>query len=127
MTGVFELYRFHHPAGRAKDWAWRRDPEGTLTVRWGPAGHLAQHKTYPGNAARRLERTLHDKRRKGYRWMGEQRLDPQGRLLDPQGVWPNRVTPDPPAPAPAPRTTTQDPRPVLDLSRIETAIADDWF
>lgn len=71
MNPPFQLYRFYHGNGRAKDWAWRRDPEGTLTVRWGPAGRLLQHKTYPAEAADRLKRTLHEKQRKGYRWVGE--------------------------------------------------------
>lgn len=127
MNLPFQLYRFYHGNGRAKDWAWRRDPEGTLTVRWGPAGRLLQHKTYPAEAADRLKRTLNEKQRKGYRWVGEHRLDHQGQLLDPRGVWPNPAIPDRPSPATAPVTPPVAARPAIDLSRIDSAIADDWF
>jgi hypothetical protein len=35
---AYDLYRFTHPDGSSKDWAIRRNPDGTLTTRWGPTG-----------------------------------------------------------------------------------------
>ncbi|NEX19855.1 hypothetical protein G3480_05925 [Thiorhodococcus mannitoliphagus] len=114
MSGAFRIYRYHHPDGRAKDWAWREDPGRTLTVRWGPAGRLAQRKTYPASALGRIGQTLQQKLRKGYVLLGEHRLDDQGRLLEP-------------VLASTPGIPGVDVSPAIDLSEVETGIADDWF
>lgn len=114
MSGAFRIYRYHHPDGRAKDWAWREDPGRTLTVRWGPAGRLAQCKTYPASALARVGQTLQQKLRKGYVLVGEQALDDQGQRLEP-------------APESTPGIPGVESEPAIDLSRIETGVEDGWF
>ncbi|NEV60359.1 hypothetical protein [Thiorhodococcus minor] len=109
MSGAFRIYRYHHPDGRAKDWAWREDPGRTLTVRWGPAGRLAQRKTYPATALQRVEQTLREKLRKGYVL-----LDDQGRRLES-------------VPASTPGIPGVEKGPSIDLSRIDTGVEDVWF
>lgn len=127
MSETFQLYRFHHPDGRAKDWAWRRDPAGTLTVRWGPAGRLVQHKTYPASAARQLQRTLSAKCRKGYVLVGERRLDPAGTVIDPGAVTPRASPASTTRPALTPVRPAIPDLLVCNLSQIDTQIEDGWF
>lgn len=114
MSGGFRIYRYHHPDGRAKDWAWREDPGRTLTVRWGSAGRLAQSKTYPASALHRVEQTLRGKLRKGYVLLGEHALDDAGRLLEPV----SGSTPGLPG---------VESGPAIDLSQIDTGVEDGWF
>ena len=114
MSGVFRIYRYHHPDGRAKDWAWREDPGRTLTVRWGPAGRLAQRKTYPASALARVGQTLQQKLRKGYVLLGEHALDAQGRRLEP-------------VPASIPGKPGVEKGPAIDLSQIDMGVEDGWF
>jgi predicted DNA-binding WGR domain protein len=73
----FELYRYTHPDGSSKDWAVRRNDDGSLTTRWGPTGPvLPQASTRRGDQIR-LENS---KRRKGYVPIGEVEIDDQGRV-----------------------------------------------
>ena len=43
----FELYRFLHPDGRAKEWAYRELGNGDAEIRWGPQRHLRQAQIKP--------------------------------------------------------------------------------
>ena len=83
-------------------------------MRWGPAGRLAQSKTYPASGLARVGQTLREKLRKGYVLVGEHLLDDQGRWREP-------------APASTPGIPGVGIRPAHDLSRIATGVEDGWF
>ncbi|MVF24152.1 hypothetical protein EVC37_21445 [Methylocaldum sp. BRCS4] len=73
----YDLYRFTHADGSSKDWAVRRNADGTVTTRWGPTGPvLPQSGTRPGDKIA-LERA---KRNKGYVAIGPVGIDPEGRV-----------------------------------------------
>ena len=125
MSG-FELYRFTHSDGTAKDWAWCEHPGVGMEVRWGRAGRLVQKTTYPV-AKRRvvMERAL-EKQRKGYCFLGWCRIDSAGRPVDLRRPATPSVKDD------ANRRTTPKPAsppslPLPDLSQIETGTDDYWF
>ena len=81
MSG-FELYRYTHADGSAKDWAWCEHPGVGMEVHWGRAGRLVQTTTYPPGKRRAvMERTL-AKQRKDYRFVGWCRIDAFGRPVD---------------------------------------------
>jgi hypothetical protein len=50
----FELYRYTHSDGTAKDWAWCEHPGVGMEVRWGRAGRLVQKATYPTGKRRAM-------------------------------------------------------------------------
>ena len=125
MSG-FELYRYTHADGTAKDWAWCEHAGIGMEVRWGRAGRLVQRATYPTSQRRRvIERAL-AKQRKGYCFLGWCRIDAAGRPLElrrPSTPVVNahtdrRTAPKPPSPPPLP---------LPDLSQIETGADDYWF
>jgi len=122
----FELYRYTHADGTAKDWAWCEHPGIGMEVRWGRAGRLVQKATYPAGQRRMvIERAL-AKQRKGYCFVGWCRIDASGRpvaLRRPETPPLNdhadrRTTPKPPRPPS---------HPLPDLSQIETGRDDYWF
>jgi hypothetical protein len=122
----FELYRYTHADGTAKDWAWCEHPGIGMEVRWGRAGRLVQKATYPTSQRRRvIERAL-AKQRKGYCFLGWCRIDAAGRPL----ALRRPATPAVNAHADR-RTTPKPPSPPLvplpDLSQIETGTDDYWF
>jgi hypothetical protein len=121
----FELYRYAHSDGTAKEWAWREESGVGMEVRWGPEGRLVQKATYSLDQRRPVMQRALAKQRKGYRFVGWCRIDPSGRPVDmrePDG--PQRE----PAPQPAPtRTTSTPPVPGIDLSQVETGREDYWF
>jgi hypothetical protein len=121
----FELYRYTHADGSAKEWAWREQPGVGMEVRWGRAGRLVQKAGYPPSRRREvIERAL-AKQRKGYRFVGWCRIDEAGRPFD--------VRSQPSGPSTAPPRL--DPRathkvaggPLPDLSKIDTGSDDYWF
>jgi hypothetical protein len=73
----YDLYRFTHPDGSSKDWAIRRNPDGTLTTRWGPTSPVL-----PQASTRRQDKIALEnaKRRKGYVYIGQVRIDADGTL-----------------------------------------------
>lgn len=77
MSG-FELYRFTHPDGSAKDWAFSDQGDGMAVIRWGPANQLRSRQEKPLAVARQRAQ---EKQRKGYRPLGRVRLDGRGRPL----------------------------------------------
>ena len=120
----FELYRYTHADGSAKEWAWREQPGVGMEVRWGRAGWLVQKATYPLSRRRQVMQRALAKQRKGYRFVGWCRIDPSGRPVDLRGsaVGPHEahtVTPLRPASTP--------PAPGIDLSQVETGREDYWF
>jgi hypothetical protein len=121
----FELYRYAHSDGTAKEWAWREESGVGMEVRWGRAGRLVQKATYSLDQRRPVMQRALAKQRKGYRFVGWCRIDSSGRPVDlrkPDG--PQRE----PAPQPAPtRPTSTPPAPGIDLSQVETGREDYWF
>ena len=121
----FELYRYTHSDGTAKEWAWREEPDLGMEVRWGRAGRLVQKATYSLDQRRQVMQRALAKQRKGYRFVGWCRIDPSGRPVDlrePHGP------PREPALRPAPpRPASTRPAPGLDLSQVETGREDYWF
>jgi hypothetical protein len=122
----FELYRFTHSDGTAKDWAWCEHPAVGLEVRWGRAGRLVQKATYPVAKRRMVMERALAKQRKGYCFLGWCRIDSAGLPVDLRrpstpaspGSADRRITP----------TTASEPGiPRIDLSRIETGSDDYWF
>ena len=116
----FELYRYTHPDGSAKEWAWCAHPDQGVEVRWGRAGALVGHQVYPPQRLKEvLARTL-AKQRKGYRFVGWCAIDAHGRPVaiertsQPQGPPVEPVRPTPPVVLP-------------DLSRVDTGRDDYWF
>jgi hypothetical protein len=122
----FELYRYTHSDGTAKDWAWCEHPGKGMEVRWGPAGRLVQKATYPPAKRRMVMERALAKQRKGYCFVGWCRIDAAGRPVDlrrPSTPSVNhhadrRTTPKP---------LSKPPLPLPDLSKIETGTDDYWF
>ncbi len=121
----FELYRYTHPDGSAKDWAWREQPGVGMEVRWGRAGRLVQQATYPLDQRRQVMQRALAKQRKGYRFVGWCRIDPSGRPVDMREAdGPQRER----APRPmTPKPASTPPVPGIDLSQVETGREDYWF
>jgi hypothetical protein len=122
----FELYRYTHPDGTAKDWAWCEHPGVGMEVRWGRSGRLAHRATYPVAKRRMVMERALAKQRKGYCFLGWCRIDASGRPVDlrrpatpPQdNTMDRRVTPKPISGPSLPR---------IDLSQVETGSDDYWF
>lgn len=72
----FELYRFRHPDGRSKEWAYRDLGNGETEIRWGPARQLGQFQFKPLRVTLDRART---KLRQGYTYVGSVWLDAHGR------------------------------------------------
>ena len=72
---AFELYRFTHDDGSAKEWGYRDLGNGVAEIRWGPANQLRQfqEKPLPLARARSLEKSS-----KGYRYVGTVSLKADG-------------------------------------------------
>lgn len=74
----FELYRFTHPDGSAKEWAYSVDAvdrKGQHLVRWGKRNHLVGNQPCTYDVVLKREREKLDK---GYRHMGRATLDARG-------------------------------------------------
>ena len=122
----FELYRYTHADGTAKDWAWCEHPGVGMEVRWGRTGSLMQKATYPPGKRRMVMERALAKQRKGYRFVGWCRIDAFGRPVD------LRRPSTPSVNDHADRRTTPNPLsppsiPLPDLSQIETGTDDYWF
>lgn len=72
---AFDLWRFTHPDGSSKDWAIRRNADGSITTRWGPTGP-----TLPQASTRCQDKIAleHAKRRKGYVYVGQVMIETDG-------------------------------------------------
>ena len=121
----FELYRYTHPDGSAKEWAWREQPGVGMEVRWSRAGRLVQKAVYPPSRRREvIERAL-AKQRKGYHFVGWCRIDEAGRPFDVRSLPPG---PSNAPPRPEPRAAAKPASVRLpDLSQIDTGSDDYWF
>jgi hypothetical protein len=116
----FELYRYTHADGSAKEWAWREEPGVGMEVRWGRAGSLMQRATYPVGRRRAVMQRALAKQRKGYRYVGRFHIDADGKPVS-VATRPNRATTPLPEPAGMPIV------PPIDLSQVETGREDYWF
>jgi hypothetical protein len=76
----FELYRFTHPDGTAKEWAYADLGNEQAEIRWGPQGQLRQRQMKPLREA--WDRAL-QKVRKGYVKVGVVMLDAVGTPVKP--------------------------------------------
>ena len=72
---AFELYRFVHADGTAKDWGYSDLGNGQAEIRWGPEDQLRGHQVKP---LREAQVRAADKLRKGYRHVGTGWLDEAG-------------------------------------------------
>jgi hypothetical protein len=72
---AFELYRFTHADGTAKEWAYSDLGNGQAEVRWGPEDQLRQSQVKP---LREAQGRAADKLRKGYRHIGTNWLNDSG-------------------------------------------------
>jgi len=122
----FELYRYSHSDGTAKEWAWREESGVGMEVRWGREGRLVQQATYPIDQRRQVMQRALAKQRKGYRFVGWCRIDPSGRPVDLRGpaVIPQGGRADRPAPS---RPASTPPALGIDLSQVDTGREDYWF
>jgi hypothetical protein len=97
----YELYRYQHPDGRAKEWAYADLGNGVAEIRWGSQGHLRQHQEKPIRVA--VERAR-EKEGKGYVWQGRCVIDstgcahPVARQFSPPPAAPLPRPPPPPPP-----------------------------
>jgi hypothetical protein len=124
-VSAFELYRYSHSDGTAKEWAWREESGVGMEVRWGREGSLVQKATYPLSQRRQVMQRALAKQRKGYRFVGWCRIDPSGRPVD---LRQPDAPPREPAPRPAPQRPASTPLvPGIDLSQVETGREDYWF
>lgn len=77
---AFELYRFTHADGSAKEWGYSDLGNGHAEIRWGPEDQLRGRQVKP---LREAQGRAADKLRKGYRFVGSVWLDEHG-LRTPQ-------------------------------------------
>jgi len=115
----FELYRYTHADGSAKEWAWCVQADG-IAVRWGRAGRLVQQARYPLARRAEIEERARAKERKGYRYLGRYGIDADGRAVAVTAQT-NRPTRSTPKPTTKPNVTP------IDLSKVETGGEDYWF
>lgn len=86
----FALYRYTHPDGTAKEWAYCNLGNGMAEIRWGPSNQLRQSQIKPLTEAR--ERAQ-QKLSKGYLLIGTILLDDLGQRVKTQPVRPIRKKP----------------------------------
>ena len=125
MSG-FELYRYTHADGSAKDWAWCEHPGVGMEVRWGRAGRLVQKATYPPGKRRMVMERALAKQRKGYRFLGWCRIEDSGRPVDLRRPSTPRQEENADRKV-TPKHASGPPVPLPDLSQIETGTDDYWF
>ena len=111
---TWTLFRYHNADGTAKDWAYRRLPDGGVEVCWGRAGAVTQTRTYSPAEARDILRRAQDKERKGYVPLGDAVLR--------HGAFEQPRTPAASTPKP-----TKPSAPAVDLSQIAAGQDDFWF
>jgi len=124
-VSAFELYRYTHSDGTAKEWAWREEAGTGMEVRWGREGSLVQRATYPLGQRRQVMQRALAKQRKGYRFVGWCRIDPSGRPVDLRE--PDGPPREPAARPMTPKPASTPPVPGIDLSQVETGREDYWF
>ncbi|MBK1630652.1 hypothetical protein CKO31_07820 [Thiohalocapsa halophila] len=92
---TFQLYRFIHSDGTAKDWAYADLGNGHAEIRWGSANHLNRSQLKPLQEA---EQRAQAKLRKGYTYVCDITLDAKGNT--PRGTSAGATPATKPAPKP---------------------------
>lgn len=126
MNTVFEVYRYEHADGSAKEWAIsRRSEGGKIIVRWGKEDRLAQEKKFStGNIFSQAKSVrVNEKLNKGYRYKGEFCIDNQGRL-NPVPATPKPINKPQPAPKAKPRPEIVN---LVELNKIDTQVENCFF
>jgi hypothetical protein len=121
MNTQFELYRYTHPDGSAKDWAYSVatvDQQGRYLVRWGKQNHLVGNQPCTYDVVLKREREKLDK---GYRHKGRVTLDTRGNLVT---SGPGTQTPVPTIP---PSTRPKRKGSPLDIAKLLGEGADFYF
>lgn len=107
MNGkTYELFRFTHPDGSAKEWGYAEmgTGAGRYEVRWGKAGHLVQHQDGLSRAI--IQQREAEKLRKGYQSVGPRRINSTGAVN-------SLPHPEPPAPPRQPAS-----QPAIDITAL---------
>ena len=113
MTGrTFELFRFTHPDGSAKEWAYSETGGGLFEVRWGRAGHLVNAQA--GVALRTVRQREQAKLRKGYRHVGRALIFSDGDVKP----LPRGQDKTPPAPCETGADKAPHPRTPIDIAAL---------
>ncbi|MFB1489326.1 MULTISPECIES: hypothetical protein [unclassified Thiocapsa] len=103
---TFNLYRFGHDDGFAKEWAYADLGNGMAMIRWGPANQLRSKQEKPLALAQQRAR---QKMRMGYQHLGRVTLNADGIRVSPAAM-------------PVPSVKTAQPRcdtkPAVDLSTL---------
>ncbi len=100
MNGkTYELFRFTHPDGSAKEWGYAEmgTGSGLFEVRWGKAGQLVQNQV--GLTRAIVHKRRDEKMNKGYQPVGRRLIDTQGAVSPLPRIQPPASEP-PPAPLP---------------------------
>jgi hypothetical protein len=87
---AFELYRYTHTDGTAKEWGYSDLGNGQAEIRWGPENRLRGHQEKSLREARERARK---KQREGYRQAGTAWLGETGSRVSPPSSRPTRRTP----------------------------------
>ena len=107
MNGkTYELFRFTHPDGSAKEWGYAEmgTGSGLFEVRWGKAGQLVQNQIGLTRAIVHQRRT--EKMNKGYQPVGRRLINTQGAVSPLPRIQPSAPE-RPPAPQPPPKKPTK--------------------
>ncbi|WP_295457830.1 hypothetical protein [uncultured Thiodictyon sp.] len=81
MNGkTYELFRFTHPDGSAKEWGYAEmgTGSGLFEVRWGKAGQLVQ--SQPGLTRAIIHQRRTEKMNKGYQPVGRRLINTEGEV-----------------------------------------------
>ncbi|MBV5311164.1 hypothetical protein [Chromatium okenii] len=114
MSNVY-LYRYTHPDGTAKEWAWGLLENGDIEVRWGSAGYLHQNQRYPYHQQGKILARAQAKCNKGYVFIGVRHLNASGRYDD------HSIA------ASASSILRSPITPVFNFSMLDSEIPDGWF
>lgn len=111
MNGrTFELFRFTHPDGSAKEWGYAEMSPGSglFEVRWGKAGHLVAKQV--GLTRAIIHQRRDQKMKKGYQPVGRRLIDPHGAVSPLPRIAPPTPErqPTPPPPPKKPRKSAID-------------------
>jgi hypothetical protein len=111
---TYELFRFTHPDGSAKEWGYAEmgTGAGLYEVRWGRAGHLVQHQL--GLSRATIHKRRAEKMNKGYQPVGRRLIDSVGEVRPLP-----RIQPPAPQRPPVPQSPPKKPRkPAIDIAAL---------
>jgi len=106
---TYELFRFTHPDGSAKEWGYAAmgSGSGLYEVRWGKAGRLVHNQL--GLTLATIQQRRTEKMKKGYQPVGRRLINPAGEVKPLP-----RSQPPTPQRQPAPRRPPK--RPAIDIA-----------